>query len=60
MLFKVTSEDAFVDEAYISLRIYLYICILSFAFFLTKGKSRKSNIDSIYSYVGKKVTLYSS
>lgn len=43
VLFKVTSEDAFVDKAYISLRIYLYICILSFAFFLTKGKSRKSN-----------------
>ena len=43
VLFKVTSEDAFVVKELISPRIYLYICILSFTFFLTKWKSRESN-----------------
>lgn len=60
-LFKVTSEEGFADKGYTLLSIYLYICILSSLVKIIIAEKVGKGIDaSIYSYLGRTVTLYPS
>lgn len=59
--FKVTSEEGFADKEYTLLSIYLYICILSSLVKIIIEEKVGKGIDaSIYSYLGRTVTLYPS